>query len=143
MVPSPGTQRGGITKPALDFIGQHDGLNEPSAMKVKAFGDCKTGRNIVRRVSGFFGEVGVIEVEIPNRRAIGKSGQFRSRSMAGSPYRGSFFENNPCCQAPGDPAWRGGYPSIGTAQTIQDSSLDLMNHLWRKVLEFKKPRIIR
>ena len=61
--PTRGAQCGCVTEPALDFIGEAIAsmTRLPDAWDVLRRQKC---RNIIRRMGRFFGEIGVVEIEI-------------------------------------------------------------------------------
>ena len=62
----------GVDQPAIDLVGKGDRGDELFRARALGLRDRETGRDVVARMPGDAADIGVIEVEIADRRAVGE-----------------------------------------------------------------------
>jgi len=73
-----------IDQPAVDLVGESDRGDELRGARLLGLGDCQTGGDIVARMAGDAPDIGVVEVEIAEGRAIGEGREIGRGSAPGA-----------------------------------------------------------
>ena len=81
MVPSSSPQAGRVAQAALDLVGQCDGDNQVLSARILGLGHRERGGNVVAGVGRFPGQIGVVEIQVTNQAAVGKSRPIRRRPL--------------------------------------------------------------
>ncbi len=84
MIPSSGSDAGGITQATLDFVGNRDSGNDLLPGGHFRFSKCEDSGNVVAGVRGLEGEVGIVVIEVTEKNPVGKGGHFRGGLVKGT-----------------------------------------------------------
>ena len=142
MVPPARPERRSVAQPALDLVGEGDGLNGLLAGSMGRLCNGQDRRDIVRRMRGLLRQVGVVKVQVADQRPVGEGGQIRKGLMPCPPQRRAVHALHCLCRAAGDPARLGGPAAEGTPEAVQDPAFDLMYHGGGKMRIGKRPTVL-
>ena len=127
MVPPSSPQAGRVAQAALDLVGQRDGDNKVLSAHILGLGHRERGGNVVAGVGRFLGQIGVVEVQVTNQAAVGKSRPIRRRPMGRAQQGRAALGGESRSDAARDHA-RLGLPRPQRATDgVNDASLDLVD----------------